>query len=260
MNDYGLLDENALCDELLKHYLEPEYYMATKRPLVCVTTKKEATTLDEYIKLLSEGYINVEILEKLDKYADELLENEWFHKWPLVQWVHMHRAFDRKTAVDYKKRRSQESVAAEIRTLDFLAKNGWPGAMADIGRCGFIGKIPGKSFEQCICMWIYAYRTGYMTAGAYLFAQLKTKEYMQLCEEIKMFVLEGAIGWFLDNNDATESNYKEILSGWPLERTRELLNHRKCMRKIVADRALIRGTAGRLFGPEGESLYEINYE
>ena len=41
----------ALCDELLKHYLEPEYYLTTKSPITYVTTKVTATALDEYIKL-----------------------------------------------------------------------------------------------------------------------------------------------------------------------------------------------------------------
>ena len=260
MNSCEKMDKNALCDEILKHYLEPEYYLATKQPLVCVPTKKVATRLDEYIKLLTEGYINVGICEELLKYLDEMLENEWFHQWPLVYWLYIHRTFHRKTTIAYKdNKREAENVDAEVRILDILAKAGWPGAMADIGVCGFTHKIPNRTLEQCICMWIYAYRKGYTTAGCYLFAQLKSKEYMQLCDEVKMFVLDGAVGWYLDNNEATESNYTEKLSGWPLKRTRELLTQREGINKIVTERAMIRGTAGRLFWPEGKSPYEINY-
>lgn len=259
MRSHEMLDDDVLCDELLKHYLEPEYYLATKRPLVCVTTKKMATTLDEYIKLLTEGYINIDIREELLKYLDELLENKWFHQWPLTYWLHTHRTFNRKTAVDYKKKQPNESVDAEIKILDALARNGWPGAMADIGRCSVVGRIPGKRYEECICMWIYAYRKGYMTAGAYLFAQLNTREYKQLCDELKLFVLEGATAWYLDDNNATQMNYKETLSGWPLERTRALLNQSKRVRECVSGRTFMRNTAGRLFWREGESPYEINY-
>lgn len=251
--------DDALCDKLLKHYLEPEYYTATKRSLTYKTTKKEATTLDEYIKLLEDGYINVELREKLDPYANQLLENEWFHKWPLIHWLHAHKEFYRKTAVDHKKR-TTENVDGEIRALDTLAKEGWPGAMTDIGVCGFTKRIPGKSFEQCVCMWIYAYRKGYIAAGRCLFTALNEKAYAQLCDELKLFVLEGATGWYLDDNDATASNYQETLSGWPLERTKALLNQSKQVRALVAEKEFIRATAGQLFWPEGESPYEIDYE
>ena len=257
MKSYEMFDEDALCDEILKHYLEPEYYMATKRSLPCVTTKKTATTLDEYVKLLAEGYINVEIREELDQYVDVLLENEWFHQWPVVYWMYIHRAYDRKVYAPYKKDYVAESVEAEIKILNALAKEGWPGALADVGRCS--NRIPGKDFERRICMWIYAYRRGYLTAGGYLFAYLRSAEYEQLCDELKMFMLDGAVGWFLDNNGATESNYKETLSGWPLKRTRELLNQSKCMRALVVEKVMMRDTAGRLFWPEGESPYEIQY-
>lgn len=258
MRSYKMFDD-ALCDELLKHYLEPEYYKAIKQPLACVTTPKTATTLDEYIKLLSDGYINVQIREELDQYVDTLLENEWFHKWPLAYWTHIRRTIGRKRAMDYKKRQSKANVDAEMRTLDALAKEGWPGAMADVGRYGFVGEIPGKSIEQCAGMWIGAYRKGYTVAGRHLFALLTMKEYAKLCDEMKMFVLEGALGWYLVDNNATVSNYKEKLSGWPLDKTRELLNQSKCVRKVVTERALLRGSAKRLFWQEGESPYEINY-
>lgn len=260
MKSYEMLDDDALCDELLRNYLEPKYYLATKRPLVCVATPKIATTLDEYIKLLTEGYINVEIFKGLDNYVDKLLENEWFHKWPLAYWIYVHRTFDRKTTIDYNKKQFEENVDAEIRALDVLAKEGWPGAMADIGRCGIIGRIPGKSFEQCVCMWIYAYRKGYRAAGGYLLAASRMNEYSQLCDEVKMFVLEGATAWHLEDYGVTESNYKDTLDGWPLKRTKELLNERKRTRKIVVERALMRETIGRLSWPEGESPYEINFK
>lgn len=80
------IDYDVLCDELLKHYLSPEYYQATKAQIKYVVSKVTATTIDEYIRLLSEGYINVEVREELDKYIDGDHLSEAIHRIPFVSF------------------------------------------------------------------------------------------------------------------------------------------------------------------------------
>ena len=116
------IDYDVLCDELLKHYLEPVCYSATKIPINFVTSDVIATTIDEYIKLLSMGYINTGIREELDVYIDELLKDKWFHQWPLVRFELASRELDRKTEVNYsKKKKTEETLDYELDILSSLA-------------------------------------------------------------------------------------------------------------------------------------------
>lgn len=251
------IDYETLCDELMKHYLSPEYYLATKTPIKIVTTTITATTIDEYIKLLSEGYINVEIREELDKYINELLENEWFHQWPLVHWAYASRSYHRKTQVDYKNKK--ENIDKEIKILETLAKEGWPGAMADIGVHYQCGNNSENNYEQCICLWIYTSRKGYSFSGRCLYSEYITGKYEQLCEELQMFVLEEIAKWLLEKNDATLDDYTDKLDKWDLEKYKKVCKTVEKLKKLVSERIFMRDTVGNLFWPNGDSPYEIKY-
>ena len=258
MKSYKMLANDALCDELLKHYLGEVYYLSTKASVKCVTKKVTATTLDEYIKLLAEGYINAKPSEGLETYLDEVLEDEWFHKWPLVRWIYAKRSLERKTDITNRKRK-EANIDYEISILDSLAKEGWPGAITDIGLCGLCGRIPTVNYECAICMWIYASRKGYQAARLCLYAQLKSREYANLCDELKLFVIDEAMAWFLENNNATRENFEEKLDGWCLKHAKELRAQSNRLQKAVSNKTFLRKTVGVLGWPDGDGPYAIKY-
>ena len=255
------IDYDALCDELLRHYLDSEYYLATKAPINCVTSEVTATTIDEYIKLLTEGYINVEIREELDKYITELLENDWFHQWPLARLEYASRSLRRKTEVNYqKKKKRDENIDHEIELLDSLAKEGWPNAMSKLGAHYYVyGGSPKHNYESCVCLWIYSIRKGYLTAGEYLYSVFITGEYKQLCEELQMVLLKEVSKWFLKKHNAALDNYIDTLDKAELENYKKMCKGLEKLQKEVSERLYMRETVGKLFWPNGDSPYEIKY-
>lgn len=261
MTTYKPIDYEALCDELMEHYLSPEYYQATKSQIKYVTSKVTATTIDEYIKFLSEGYINVEIREELEKYLDELLENEWFHQWPLVRLKYVLRSMRRKTEINYEKtKKCKGNLDCEIKILDSLAKEGWPNAIKEIGIYNYIyGGGSKHNYESYICLCVYSSRKGCLTAGSCLYSEFITGKYEQLCEELQMFVLEEAAAWLLVDRGASSENYEEKLYKYDLEYYKKMCRSFKVLKKSVSERIYMRETVGRLGWPEGESPYEIKY-
>ncbi len=255
------IDYDALCDELLRHYLDPEYYLATKAPINCVTSEVTATAIDEYIKLLTEGYINVEIREELDKYITELLENDWFHQWPLVRLEYASRSLRRKTEVNYQKnKKREENIDREIELLDSLAKEGWPNAMAKIGAHYYVyGGSPKHNYESCVCLWIYSIRKGYLAAGEYLYSVFITGKYEQLCEELQIIFLKEVSTWFLEKHNATLDDYIDKLDKPELENYKKMCKGLEKLQKAVSERLYMRETVGKLFWPNGDSPYEIKY-
>ena len=262
MANYAPIDYDALTDELLEHYLDPEYYQATKVPVKYVTDRVTATTLDEYVKLLCAGYINVDLCEELAEYnyIDALLENEWFHQWPLAHWAYIRRTMRRKSeAALKKKKQSEENIDCELEKLSSIAKEGWPNAIADLAAEYYCKKVPEDSGERYICMWIYASRKGYRVAGHYLYVETIHDEYERFCEELQLLILEEVISWYFEENNVTEDNYKKMLVNDSLRYANKLCKKRDNLREQVARKMRMRETAGRLFWPKGESPYEIKY-
>lgn len=260
MTNYMPIDYEGLLDELLEHYLEPEYYLATKAPAKCVVDQTIATTLDEYIMLLSEGYINAELCEELDPYLDALLENVWFHQWPLVRLVYVERALKRKSEIDWKKKKPRdENIDYELEQLSLLAKDGWPNAIAEVAVNPYCSKTPEDSGECYICMWIYASRKGYRRARGYLYSLTVHNEYKKFREELQLFILEEATSWFLEYCQTTEADYKKTLLGDLLTKANRLCKTRDKLRAQVSQKTQLRETAGKLFWSKEESPYEIKY-
>ena len=82
MTSYNFVNYESLYEEFLEKYLGTEYKIDEREYKI---TKLEATTIDEYISLLNDGYINVEIRENLKKYLVELIEDEWFQQYPMLR-------------------------------------------------------------------------------------------------------------------------------------------------------------------------------
>ena len=262
MKDYKSVDYDALFDDLMKHYLSPEYYLATKSSIKCIVDIVTATTIDEYFKLLMEGYINVEVREDLGKYINELIEDKWFHQWPLILFEYVSRSLHQKNEVNFTKKKSKKidtSIDKELEILDSLAKEGWPGAMTEIGSCFLCGFLPNRNYESSICLWVYASRKGYRNAGACLYSQFIQNKHEQLCEELQMFVLEETAKWLLEKNDATLEDYTDKLDKWDLEKYKKACKTVEKLKKIVFERTFMRETVGNFFWPEGESPYDIKF-
>lgn len=255
------IDYDVLCDELLKHYLEPACYSITKIPINFVISDVTATTIDEYIKLLSMGYINVSIREELDEYIDELLKDKWFHQWPLVRFEFASRELSRKTEVNYKKKKkTEETLDDELDILSSLAKEGWPNAMVTIGMHNYIyGGLSKYKYETYICLCVFAHRKGYQLSGHYLFTEFITGKYEQLCEELQLLVLKETSAWILKANGATLDNYIEKLDDYNLAYYKKMCKKIDKLKEPVSHRMFMRNTSGKLFWPVCESPYDIKF-
>lgn len=253
------IDYDVLCDELLKHYLSPEYYQATKAQIKYVISKVTATTIDEYIRLLSEGYINVEVREELDKYIDELLENKWFHQWPLVQLEYVLRSIHRKQEVNCKKNIKQDvNIDCEIEILEALSMDGWPKAMTEIGVYNYIYKSGSEySYERFVCFCVFSSRKGFLSAGGRLYSVVLSGGYDTLPEELQLLVLKEASSWLLVDKGATLEDYEEKLEKYDLEEYKKMCRKVEKLQKTVSERFFMRETAGRLFWSDGGSPYDI---
>lgn len=253
------IDYDVLCDELLKHYLSPEYYQATKAQIKYVVSKVTATTIDEYIRLLIEGYINVEVREELDKYIDELLENKWFHQWPLVQLEYVLRSIHRKQEINCKKNIKRDvNIDCEIEILEALSIDGWPNAMTEIGAYNYIYKRQSEhSYERFVCLCVFSSRKGFLSAGGRLYSVILSGEYETLPEELQLLVLKEASSWLLINKGATLEDYEEKLEKYDLEEYKKMCRKVEKLQKTVSERFFMRETAGRLFWSDGGSPYDI---
>lgn len=260
MRSYKLVDYEAIYDELLRHYLKPEYYSATQAPIKCVTSKIIATTVDEYIKLLIEGYINAEIREDLEEYLNQILENEWFHQWPLVRWAYASRSLNRKTEPNYKKHKNNnENIDNEVEMLDALAKEGWPGAMVEVGAYYRCYDSTEDNYVQYVCLCLYASQKGYGEARRRLYTEFLLGDYEKLCEELRILVLEQAHAWILEYSGATVYDYAEKLNEYYLENYKRICKKILKLHKSISERTYMRDTAGKLFWPNGDSPYDIKY-
>ena len=72
MTSIEKVDYDDLYEEVLSHYMGKNFPVDVKRVENYKTTKMEASTLDEYISFLIEGYINIELCSDLDNHLMDL--------------------------------------------------------------------------------------------------------------------------------------------------------------------------------------------
>ena len=165
--NYSCVDFDSIYNELLKYHLGSEYYPIADNSDFYKTTKISASTLDEYLMSLIRGYINIELPEDLNKHLMEVLEDDWFLKWPLVQWAYWSR-----TLYGIGRRKN---VKQSAKNLIPMAKAGNPGALFDIGYCHRYSGGLEINYDRGICLWIEASKRGYRKAWEELYREYEIK-------------------------------------------------------------------------------------
>lgn len=243
---------DVLYDELLREYLGPEYYAAAEKPNIYFDTKIEATTIDQYLILLTKGYINAEIRPELDKHIMELLEDNWFYQWPLIRCTYASRLlFGTGCEADTDR---------AITILDTLAKDGCPEAMFRIGQRYWYGTVqdpanPGRA----ICLCLEASKKGYYQVQEFLKQVYQSGKYKKLNEELQMFFVYEILMLFLASKNATQENYAEKLNEQEMEEFRKIVRRGKRLQKVVSERAFMRSSVAGLAWDKGEGPYKIDF-
>ena len=119
--------------------------------------------------------------EGLNTYWLELLENEWFLRWPLVRWSYASRLLHGAGCRTNKKK--------ALKHLLPLVKEGCPGALYDIGFCHRYSGSLELNYERGICLWIESSKRGYYTAWEELYKEFDLKLYKELGDELRLFFL-----------------------------------------------------------------------
>lgn len=250
MASYFPTDYEALYNDLSKHYLGPDYYPITKGTEQYNLSPKEATTLDEYMYLLVNGHINVTLRKGLDTYWMELLENEWFHKSPLVRWSYATRLFHGTGCRASKKR--------AIMNLLPLAKEGCPGALCDIGFCHIVSDGLELNYERAICLWIESNRRGYLKAWDKLYREYEMNTYKDLCDELRLFFLYEVYTGFLRSKDATPQDYLQKFDEKESKNLRRIFKEGRKLQKQVSEKTILRLSA-ELFWSDEDNPYGIDF-
>lgn len=162
-------------------------------------TIQRAETLDEYIDFLIHGFINVELRTGLEKYLMELLEDEWFHQWPLVHWAYV-------TSLIH----NAKSDRARKRAVEFLhplVEAKCPGALHDMGYCYRHALGLEYSYEKAIHYWIMASQLGYINSQEELIIEYRYgSNYKSLPDELRLQFHHEVMKLILKENDADEYN------------------------------------------------------
>jgi len=248
----SVVNYDVLYDELLQEYLGAEYYPAVNNPTTYISTEIEATTIDEYLTLLIKGFINVRIRPELDKHIMELLADDWFHQWPLVQCTYASRLLSGIGC--------EADTDRAIEILDLLAKIGCPNAMFRIGLRYWYGTIqdppnPGRA----VCLWLEASKKGCRETQEFLKQEYQLGNYKKLNEELQMFLVYEILMLYLESKNATKENYAEQFNGAEMEEFNKIVRRGKRLEKVVSDRALMRSSAAGLIWDKDENPYKIDF-
>ena len=246
------VDYDALYEEVVGHYLGQDFYADVKGLERYKTKSMKAETLDEYIGFLSEGYINVELPEELDRYLMELLGNEWFYQWPLVYWTFASRLLHGKGIRASKKK--------AISILLPMAKQGQPGAMYDIGCCyHYSGYILKRNYERAICLWLESSKKGYLEASNQLNTQYNIQMfYKGLPDELKMFVLSELYMIYLRKFNGDPKNVLQNLNETEIKRFKKICNEGKRLQKVVSEKTFMRNMT-QIAWDEKDNPYRIEF-
>lgn len=248
INSY--VDFDSIYDELLKHYLGPQYYPIAEKSVFYKTNKIETNTLDEYLLSLIRGHINSELPEDLNKHLLELIEDDWFLQWPLVKWSYWSR-----TLYGIGRRKN---VKQAIKNLTPMVQEGNPCALFDIGFCHRFNGGLEINYERAICLWIEATKRGYRKAWENLYREYAINEYRKLGDELKLFFLYEIYSHFLECKDVSLENCPEKLTEEDKINLRKIYNEGKRLEKIVSKKAQLRSMTS-LFWADGDGPYKIDF-
>lgn len=205
MLDYDSINEKYAAEE--EAYWEREY--KTK-----FVTPHKAYTLDDYIYFLKEGAINVELDSRLNMYIMPLLEDKWFHQWPMVRQTYASRLLHGICC--------KRDVEGAIDILLPLADQGYAGALYDIGYCYIYGLKWDRSYEIGTYLWIESSRRDYHEAQRNLKYEYEYGGYKNMLPCFKLNFVREIKRLFMEEHEINEEDAEDKLDAKEWERFRKL--------------------------------------
>lgn len=243
---------NYVSREIIRHYFGDDFRFPVENNVKLNTALIEATTIDEYLVFLMEGYINATIEERLEKYLMELIKGDWFHQWPLVRWAYASRLLHNEKA-------SEQDIEYALSILLPLAQEGYPNAMCDIAYCYCYGVGLESSYERAVCLWIAAAKNGYKIAKENLEWEYESRRSKELSEELRLFLVNRIIWIFVERHDIRVEGstiYPDKLSVDATKVLKKLCNEHKRLFKVVQEKAYLRH-CGQLCWSYDDNPYNI---
>ena len=229
MTSCNFVNYESLYEEFLEKYLGTEYKIDEREYKI---TKLEATTIDEYISLLNDGYINVEIRENLKKYLVELIEDEWFQQYPMLRWAYATRLLNGDGC--------KQNINRAIDILYPLSTEGYPGAMCNMADCYCYGTGVERSYERAIFLWIEASKKGHHESLCKLNLEYEIKRYKNLSDEMRLFFIYELFVASVKEKGIDVQNSKIDISGLGEEeqkKVKRIYNEGKKLQKAIYEKA-----------------------
>lgn len=174
--------------------------------------RRDPTTINQCINELVDGYADARVHMELGKNLFELIQDEWFHQFPLVRYKYasmlMHGYFCGPSEDDYIE--GNKALGKEL-ILPF-AEAGLAVAQFDMGY-GFHSCGSDKAYEENVKWMLKASRQDYYQAHNYLkFIYDKTK-YWEFSIEIQMELLKELSRVFADTRigSSAQNRIAEII-------------------------------------------------
>lgn len=237
-----------------ENYESVDYDMREEDPKVLewweqIHADYKAYTLDEYIRLSMDHCINVEIDSNLLKYLIELLDDPWFHQWPLLRWTYASNLLRGTWCA--------RDVERAIDILLPMADEGMPGALHDIGYCYMYGLKWEKSYQKAISLWIQASSKDYRAAQNSLKFEYENGDYKSLPEELRLSLLREILRAFMRDKDIKGDNISCELDEKERKKLIKLKKEIDKLTKFVVEKERMRD-ASSLFWNEDENPYKLS--
>lgn len=242
----------TLFNDTMTYYFGKEHSFSYENNIEVNTTAIEATAIDEYLVYLINGYINVTLVERLEKYFLELIKDKWFHQWPLVRWAYA-------TRLIYNPKTSEKNIKRAVEILLPLAEEGYPCAVGDLAYCYRYGLGVELSYEKAICLWEMASRKGYCKARECLKMEYDMRCSKELPEELRLFLVHRVLWMFIEDHNLPVVNYIIYPDGLSADATKVLsriFNEHKRLRKSVQEKSYLRH-CGQLCWSDEDNPYSI---
>lgn len=242
----------TLFNDTMTYYFGKEHSFSYENDIEVNTAANEATALDEYLVYLINGYINVTLVERLEKYFLELIKDKWFHQWPLVRWAYA-------TRLIYNTKTSEKNIKRAVEILLPLAEEGYPCAVGDLAYCYRYGLGVELSYEKAVCLWFLASGNGYGKARECLKMEYESSCSKELPEELRLFLVNRVLWMFIEDHSLSVVDSivcHEGLSEYATKALNRLCNENKRLCKAVKEKSYLRH-CGQLCWSDEDNPYSI---
>ena len=146
--------------------------------------RREPTTINQCIDDLVNGHADANVYMELGKHLMELLEDEWFHQWPLVRYKYaanlLYGYFDGRS---HEKNYIDGDPERAIKILRPMAEAGLATAQYDVGR---YYEFEEKDLEAALVWIIKASKQEYHYAHKYLYSVWFNSVYKKFSKHIQV--------------------------------------------------------------------------